>query len=53
MLKRIAAFLLACALPALAAAQSGALSMAKQQYDGYENTWFDIEDAVRAKWRHA
>ncbi len=36
---------------ALAAAQTGDLATAKQQYDAYENTWFDIEDGVRTKSR--
>src|SRR5690349_1463577 len=36
---------------ATAAAQAGDLAAAKQEYDRYENTWFDIEDGVRARSR--
>jgi high-affinity iron transporter len=36
---------------ALAAAQSGDLQTAQQTYSQYENTWFDIEDGIRASSR--
>jgi high-affinity iron transporter len=36
---------------ALTAARAGNLASAKQAYDSYENTWFDIEDGVRGSSR--
>jgi high-affinity iron transporter len=36
---------------ALVAAQSGDLQNAQQTYSQYENTWFDIEDGIRASSR--
>jgi high-affinity iron transporter len=38
---------------ALTAARDGDLVTAKHAYDGYETTWFDIEDGVRANSRDA
>jgi high-affinity iron transporter len=38
---------------ALAASRSGDLATAKQEYDRYENTWFNIEDGIRARSRDA
>src|SRR5689334_20743934 len=38
---------------ALAAASAGDLNTAKSAYGEYENTWFDIEDGVRATSRDA
>lgn len=38
---------------ALAAARTGDLTAAKQEYDRYENSWFNIEDGIRAKSRES
>jgi high-affinity iron transporter len=38
---------------ALVAARAGDVATAKQAYDQYENTWFDVEDGVRGSSREA
>jgi len=38
---------------ALAAAQAGDLSTAAREYRGYDDTWLDVEDGIRARSREA